>query len=121
MHYAPGTPISLEATSPRREQETLTLTFQGPPSVPVWMGLSNWAQPLFLMNVKGSLLLEPPLAILPMGTTSIGGTLTRSYPVQNMAVGIEGAVYYTQSCYWDPAVGFKLGSGSSVLLLDGGF
>lgn len=116
-----GEAMMLTAGSPAREGENLTVTVHGPPTVPVWIGVSDSPFSFFLPVAHGSLLLAPPIGLHYLGVTDGAGNLHRSFPVTELGPAVQGRRSLAQAYYISSTGEILLSSGTAALTLDASF
>ena len=89
-------------TSPVRASSGGTASFRGVPGEFAWYLFSDSAQALFLPQVLGTLVLDFPLSIVPVGTLDAQGE-AQAPLMPALAPGAESLTFLLQSLYFDGA------------------
>jgi hypothetical protein len=110
-----GSPVRVSADAPKREGELLTLTFEGPPAVPVWYATSVSSRGQLMPTLRGSSLLGPVLVSRFAGTLDATGRIDVPSTVPPIVAAGSGIRLFVQAFSGGPAI---LGGGSFVLILD---
>lgn len=111
---------NLEVSSPVREGETLTWTLTGNPGELAFLDYGGQPGFLDLPAWNGMLLLAPPFFIAFAGVVPASGELSGSIPIHELGPGVEGAIVWAQSGFFDGAAVFQSAT-SATLLLDQAF
>ena len=114
---------SYTASSPARDDESVTVTLDGLAGDQVWIAYAIGAGTgSTIPQLDGYRVLQAPLAFVSLGRMPTSGTLTRSFPLRDLGPGVEGAVVYTQAYFRDAnGGGFVIGSPSAVTVVDRAF
>lgn len=118
----PGYARHLQANSPVRGGEQLTLTVDGRPGEVPWILVSQDHQPLYLAGFTGMLLVALPqeeLFVLP--ALPAGGQTSLSFAVPNVGASVGALTYHAQAVFLDPAPRVWLGAGTTIVLLDSSY
>jgi hypothetical protein len=110
-----GSPVRVSADAPKREGQILTLTFEGPPAVPVWYATSVSSRGQLMPTLRGSSLLGPVLVSRFAGTLDATGRIDVPSTVPPIVAAGSGIRLFVQAFSGGPAI---LGGGSFVLILD---
>jgi len=114
---------SLQATSPVREGQVLTLTLHGQPGdvAVAWVSPSDdW---LLLPKLSGVLLIDrfaPGALSLPLGAIAADGSLAVAFTIPELGPGVQEATLFVQGVFAQGAE-TRLGSASAVVLLDASY
>ena len=113
---------SLQASSPQREGQTVTLTVKGEPGDLVAAWIAPAAEWQLLAAHFGVLLIDRSgaSAALPLGVLPASGTLQAGFEVPELPPGIDDVTLFVQGLFASQGQA-RLGSASVVVLLDAGF
>ena len=115
----PGTPASVVLSRVVREGQSAELTLQGADGHHVALLVGLAPQFTYLAKFNGVLVVAPSL-VVELGTLS-GASVTFTFPVPELGVGVESVIAYVQPLSLD-AQGHKvLGGPSAMLMLDASF
>lgn len=110
----------LEVSSPVREGETLTWKLSGQPGELAFLDYGGQPGFLDLPAWNGMLLLAPPFFMAFAGVVPASGELSGSIPIHELGPGVEGAIVWAQSGFFDGASVLQSAT-SATLLLDQAF
>ena len=108
-------------TSPVREATDAALHFEGQDGDFVFLDISFGQGDLYFPQFTGVLLLEVPVLTLFLGNVGASGALDLSLTVGTLAPGKQVFTAYTQFIVVDAALVLRVGSPSSLTILDSGF
>lgn len=115
-----GTARELAVTSPVREGETLAWTLSGEPGDLAFLAYSGASVYVYQESLFGVLHLGAPFFVDYAGVVPAGGQVSGGVLVNELGPGVEGALLFLQSGYFDGAA-VRLGAPAAVLLLDQAF
>ncbi len=116
----PGEARTHVASSPVREDGTLSISFVGIPGDLAWgiIGMNPGAG-VTRRSFDGPLLLSAPIVTAFVGTVPASGVLDVSVPIGELGLGVSGVVVHAQGTFFDPAARrFVLSEPTAVTLLD---
>jgi hypothetical protein len=121
--FRAGQHRGLAATSPVRDDETLSIMLTGKPGDAFavafsWRPARDQASSAF----DGPILLAAPARVFFAGTLPSSGTLTQSFAVRALPPGVEGRTGFVQAVFRDVATGRAVvSSPSAIVMLDDAF
>jgi hypothetical protein len=112
-----GSARELDVTSPVREGQSLAWTLSGEPGDLAFLAYSGAANYLYQAGLFGVLHLGAPFFVQYAGVVPAGGQVTGSVPLNDLGPGVDGALLFLQSGYFD-GTSARLGAPAAALLLD---
>lgn len=121
LHILPGAARELDHASPVREGQPLTWSLDAAPGELAFLAYGlvpnlGWPE----VTASGVLALQAPFDLAFVGVVPAGGTQTGGFVLHELGPGVEGAIVFAQSGYFDGA-SVWFGAPSATLLLDRAF
>ena len=110
---------SFEVTSPVRELQSFTMSFDAQPLEQVFLLLGTEPLGLFTQPFNGSILVWGQLQIFPIGALGASGHLDLVLPMPPLPPGWASTDFYLQAAFLNAGGAPVLGGGSAVTVLDG--
>jgi hypothetical protein len=120
LQTLPGAARELSVTSPVREGQTLAWTLDGAPGDLAFVAYGLAPMNGSLVTAAGVLALQAPFNVAFAGVVPASGSQTGGVPLNELGPGVEGAILFVQSGYFD-GTSVWFGAPSAAVLLDQAF
>lgn len=113
-----GPARSFESSSPAHAGASTTLTFTAPAGELVFTAAAIGAHPIYVNALAGTLVPTLPFLFTPIGTMPAGGELELTIPLPPLPAGFGALQIVHQAVYGTTTGEGRLGSPSTLVLLD---